>query len=138
MRKFLMAVVAVAVLVAPASALASSTIPNGHTSLKISPRTPIVDEYLTVSFRPAKTLRAGWHYEAMLVGDSGYDCASLVVKKNYSARKIVSITFSPREDFLNEASEWCQGAASVLVYKSKPGVQGPTVGFTGFRFYGKP
>ena len=113
--------------------------------LKVNPATPIVDDDITVSFQVKKRLKPGWHYEASVIARTGYDCATFVYKdskRNPGVNKRMSFRFSPYEDNLNSAPEWCQGKASVMVSKAKDGDEdgksGIAIGIKSIRFVAKP
>ena len=61
--------------------LAVPAIAGADVSLRVNPANPIVDEVVKASFKVKKPLRSGWHYEAMIVGQSGYNCASVSAVK---------------------------------------------------------
>lgn len=127
--------VLLAVLAVPGTALAS-------VKLKVSPKRPIVDDSITVSFRTDRTLKPGYHYSIALIGPSGYGCAGFVHKdsrRRPKKGKPMSFDLSSYDDVLNSSDEWCQGKASIMVsIKKDSGGAGNAIGITEIRFVAKP
>ena len=118
---------------------------QARVQLKISPKTPIVDDNVTASFVVKQPLKAGWHYEGLIVGATGFDCAGFVEKtskRNPGKRKTMSFRFSPYDDNLNGGPEWCQGKAGITIRKIRNGDEKGNsailVGDAEFRFVAKP
>ncbi|MTD44147.1 hypothetical protein GKE82_07495 [Conexibacter sp. W3-3-2] len=115
---------------------------DAKVKLKVTPKTPIVDDAITVSFKTDRTLKKGYHYSVALIGRSGSNCSSFVVKDSQrkpKKGKSMSFSLSPFDDKLAEAPEWCQGKASITVSIDKDGTnKGNIVGITEIRFVAKP
>jgi hypothetical protein len=136
------AVVAVGCIAPTAASLILAQPASAKASLKATPHSPIVDDDVTVSWRADRNLKPGYHYEGNLVARGDGDCASFVFKD--STRKprkgtSMSFKFSPYDDRLTDASEWCQGKASIIIRVVKDGADsGTIVGQLRLRFRGKP
>jgi hypothetical protein len=113
--------------------------------LKVTPKSPIVDDSVTVSWRTDRALKPGYHYQVSLVTDPGDDCSGIVFKdskRRPGKGKPMSMRLSPQDDKLAGSSLWCQGKASVLVSTVKDGApeddDGSIIGTAEIRFKGKP
>lgn len=129
-------------IVVAAFAAAVPAVADAKVKLKVSPKTPIVDDRIAVSFKTDRTLKKGYHYSVALIGRSGSNCSSFVVKdskRKPKKGKSMSFSLSPFDDKLAEAPEWCQGKASITVSIDKDGTnKGNIVGITEIRFVAKP
>lgn len=112
-------------------------------SVTVNPKSPIVDDSLSVSMAVKTRLKAGYHYKVMLVGDPGSGC-SWSVLKSVKARpakgKKLSFTLSPEDDEVHEEYEWCQGKATIFISSAKNGktTGGKNIATKDIRFRAKP
>jgi hypothetical protein len=118
--------------------------PAQAAKINIKPRSPIVDEDISASFRPKLKLKSGWHYSALLtVRSDSVGCVDIATKDSRSKKRVVSIRLSSYTDGLvDSGAEWCQGSATLSVIKERDddenGDTGVLVGITSFRFRAQP
>ncbi len=137
-RRLATAVAAVAasvIVAAPAAAMVN---------VKINPAKPIVDDStITVSMKVPRTLKAGYHWQASVLGASCRYAANLVwkdSKQKPKKGKLLTVRLSSWDDLTNGGSEWCQGKFNVMINTARDSDDSPVslVGMGDGRFYGKP
>lgn len=113
--------------------------------IKLSPRAPVVDDFVTVSWRTDRVLRPGYRYVVTLFPyGAGDGCAGRVSKTSTRRPRrgaTMSMTFTPFDDPLYGTSysgpEWCQGKASATVSVEREDRE-TDLGIELFRFRAKP
>lgn len=137
----------IAAAVALVAVSASASLPSAASAgppISVKPAKPYVDDAIRVTIKPRARLPVGFHYEAQVWAADGDGCSERgYAKSNNRGRKGKPLTIRIRHgqgDILDPGANWCQGKASVRVYRVKNGSSpGPRyVAIKYFRIYGMP